>query len=104
MGDVRRRGDDGQFVAFISDSAKLGGTFVRWAYVHNMKTGVTEPILPTDNFDLDLSGSSRYVAVVVSGNLDTRDPTAALGFVNAVKDLPMKTTAGGMLYVFTLPR
>jgi len=41
---------------------------------------------------------------VVSGNLDTRDPTAALGFVNAVKDLPMKTTAGGMLYVFTLPR
>ena len=26
------------------------------------------------------------------------------GFANAVKDLPMRTTAGGMLYVFTLPR
>jgi Tol biopolymer transport system component len=70
---VPRINDDGQFVAFISDSAKLGGTFARWAYVHNMKTGVTEPILPTDNFDLDLSGSSRYVAVVVSGNLDVYD-------------------------------
>jgi WD40-like Beta Propeller Repeat len=65
--------DSGQFVAFISDSAKLGGTFALWAYVRNTKTGVTEPILPTDNFDLDLSGSSRYVALVVSGNLDVYD-------------------------------
>ena len=36
--------------------------------------------------------------------LDPRDPTVALGFANAMKDLPMKTTAGGILYVFTLPR
>jgi lanthanide-dependent methanol dehydrogenase len=36
--------------------------------------------------------------------MDTRDPTGALGFANAVKDLPQKSTAGGMLYVFTLPR
>ena len=27
----------------------------------------------------------------------------ALGFVNAMKDLPDKTTLGGMLYVFGLP-
>ena len=29
--------------------------------------------------------------------------TAALGFVNAMKDLPQATQAGGMLYVFALP-
>ena len=30
--------------------------------------------------------------------------TDALGFANAMKDLPLKSTAGGILYVFTLPR
>jgi hypothetical protein len=70
---VPRIDDSGQFVAFISDSSNLGGTFALWAYVHNRKTGVTEPILPTGNFDLDLSGSSRYVAVVASDNVDVYD-------------------------------
>ena len=51
-----------------------------------------------------VAGVGGWAGAVVSGKLDTRDPTAALGFVNAVKDLPNKTTAGGMLYVFTLPR
>jgi hypothetical protein len=51
-----------------------------------------------------VAGVGGWAGAVVSGKLDTRDPTAALGFTNAVKDLPMKTTAGGMLYVFTLPR
>ena len=51
-----------------------------------------------------VAGVGGWSGAVVSGKLDTRDPTAALGFVNAMKDLPMKTTAGGMLYVFTLPR
>jgi alcohol dehydrogenase (cytochrome c) len=31
------------------------------------------------------------------------DPTGALGFVNAMKDLPQYTAPGGMLYVFALP-
>jgi PQQ-dependent dehydrogenase (methanol/ethanol family) len=31
------------------------------------------------------------------------DPTAALGFANAMKDLPKYTAPGGMLYVFALP-
>jgi PQQ-dependent dehydrogenase (methanol/ethanol family) len=31
------------------------------------------------------------------------DPTAALGFANAMKDLPKYTGPGGMLYVFALP-
>jgi PQQ-dependent dehydrogenase (methanol/ethanol family) len=51
-----------------------------------------------------VAGVGGWAGAVVSAKLDTRDPTGALGFTNAVKDLPMKTTAGGMLYVFTLPR
>jgi PQQ-dependent dehydrogenase (methanol/ethanol family) len=51
-----------------------------------------------------VAGVGGWSGAIVSGKLDSRDPTAALGFVNAVKDLPMKSTAGGILYVFTLPR
>jgi PQQ-dependent dehydrogenase (methanol/ethanol family) len=50
-----------------------------------------------------LSGVGGWAGAVVSGQLDSRDPTAALGFVNAMSDLPQDTTAGGMLYVFGLP-
>ena len=32
-----------------------------------------------------------------------QDPTTALGFANAMKDLSDYTTEGGMLYVFALP-
>jgi hypothetical protein len=41
--------------------------------------------------------------IIVAGGLDKRDGTAALGFVNAMKDLPDVTTKGGTLYVFALP-
>ncbi len=51
-----------------------------------------------------VAGVGGWAGAVVSAKLDTKDPTSALGFTNAVKDLPMKTTAGGMLYVFSLPR
>ena len=51
-----------------------------------------------------ICGVGGWAGTIVSGQMDPRDPTGALGFANAVKDLPMKTTAGGMLYVFTLPR
>ena len=50
-----------------------------------------------------VAGVGGWAGAIVPGKLDPRDPTAALGFVNAVKDLPTKTTAGGMLYVFALP-
>lgn len=50
-----------------------------------------------------LSGVGGWSGAIVSGNLDSRDATAALGFVNAMKDLPRYTTEGGMLYVFGLP-
>lgn len=50
-----------------------------------------------------LSGVGGWAGAIVAGDLDARDPTAALGFVNAVQDLPQKTSKGGMLYVFALP-
>ena len=50
-----------------------------------------------------LSGVGGWAGAIVSGNLDPRDPTGALGFVGAVPDLKQKTTPGGALYVFALP-
>jgi lanthanide-dependent methanol dehydrogenase len=50
-----------------------------------------------------LAGVGGWAGAIVAGGLDGRDGTAALGFVNAMKDLPQHTTKGGTLYVFTLP-
>lgn len=50
-----------------------------------------------------LSGVGGWAGSIVSGDLDPRDSTAALGFVNAMADLKDVTTKGGTLYVFTLP-
>ncbi|MBV9210296.1 MAG: PQQ-dependent dehydrogenase, methanol/ethanol family, partial [Acidobacteria bacterium] len=50
-----------------------------------------------------LAGVGGWAGAIVAGDLDPRDGTAALGFVNAMSDLPEKTTKGGTLYVFALP-
>jgi len=50
-----------------------------------------------------LSGVGGWSGAVVSGPVDPRDGSAALGFVNTMSDLPKYTTAGGTLYVFALP-
>jgi glucose dehydrogenase len=50
-----------------------------------------------------LSGVGGWAGAVVAGELDVRDPTAALGFVNAMRDLPQVTARGGTLYAFALP-
>ncbi|HKO14779.1 MAG TPA: methanol/ethanol family PQQ-dependent dehydrogenase [Gemmatimonadaceae bacterium] len=50
-----------------------------------------------------LAGVGGWSGAVVAGMLDTRDSSSALGFVNAMKDLPQKSTPGGILYVFALP-
>jgi PQQ-dependent dehydrogenase (methanol/ethanol family) len=50
-----------------------------------------------------LSGVGGWAGSVVSAGIDTRDGTAALGFANAMRDLPSETGMGGMLYVFALP-
>lgn len=49
-----------------------------------------------------LSGVGGWAGTIMFG-VDPRDSTAALGFPNAMKDLPQKTSLGGMLYVFGLP-
>jgi lanthanide-dependent methanol dehydrogenase len=50
-----------------------------------------------------LAGVGGWAGAIVSGELDPRDGTGALGFVNATADLPQATTKGGMLYIFGLP-
>jgi lanthanide-dependent methanol dehydrogenase len=50
-----------------------------------------------------LSGVGGWAGSIVAGDLDAKDPTAALGFVGDVPDLKQKTTPGGALYVFALP-
>jgi glucose dehydrogenase len=50
-----------------------------------------------------LSGVGGWAGAIVAGNLDARDPTAALGMANAMSDLPQHSTKGGTLYVFALP-
>jgi hypothetical protein len=42
-----------------------------------------------------LSGVGGWAGAVVAGGLDVRDSSAALGFVNAMKDLPQATTKAG---------
>jgi lanthanide-dependent methanol dehydrogenase len=48
-------------------------------------------------------GVGGWSGAIVSGDLSPDDPTAALGFGNAMKDLPKYTQRGGTLYVFGLP-
>jgi len=50
-----------------------------------------------------LSGVGGWAGTIVSGEIDARDGSAALGFVNAMRDLPKYTVKGGMLHVFALP-
>src|SRR6202012_4146066 len=50
-----------------------------------------------------LSGVGGWSGAIVSGGLNAADGTGALGFLNAMADLPNYTTKGGMLYVFALP-
>ena len=50
-----------------------------------------------------MSGVGGWSGAIVAGDLDPRDSSAALGFVNAMKDLPNYTNKGGTLYIFGLP-
>ena len=49
-----------------------------------------------------MDGVGGWSGAIVAGGIDPRDSTTALGFVNAMKDLPKASTKGGMLYVFSL--
>jgi glucose dehydrogenase len=50
------------------------------------------------------SGVGGWAGAIVSADLDPNDSGAALGFVNAMKDLKSKSSKGGMVYVFALPQ
>ena len=50
-----------------------------------------------------LEGVGGWAGAVVSQDIDTRDGSAALGFSNAMKDLPRHSVKGGKLHVFALP-
>ena len=50
-----------------------------------------------------LSGVGGWAGAAALGVLPDNDPNVALGFANALKDLPQHTPQGGMLYVFSLP-
>ncbi|WP_371877336.1 methanol/ethanol family PQQ-dependent dehydrogenase [Alsobacter ponti] len=50
-----------------------------------------------------LAGVGGWAGAIVAGDLDPRDGTAAMGFVNAMRELKNATTKGGTLYVFRLP-
>jgi PQQ-dependent dehydrogenase (methanol/ethanol family) len=48
------------------------------------------------------AGVGGWSGAIVAGGLDPRDGTAALGFVNAMSDLPQFTNKGGVIYTFGL--
>ncbi len=50
-----------------------------------------------------LSGVGGWAGAAALGIMPEVDPHIALGFANAMKDLPDHTAEGGMLYVFRLP-
>jgi PQQ-dependent dehydrogenase (methanol/ethanol family) len=50
------------------------------------------------------SGVGGWAGAIVTMDLDPRDPTGALGFSNAVKDLKKRVAAGGTVYAFALPQ
>ena len=50
-----------------------------------------------------LSGIGGWPGSIVAGKLDTRDGTAANGWGKALSNIRNEVTAGGTLYVFSLP-
>jgi alcohol dehydrogenase (cytochrome c) len=92
---------DGWFKALDAHSGKL-----LWQF----KTGsgiIGQPITykgpDGKQYVAVLSGVGGWAGAIVAGDLAAADPTAALGFVNAMADLPAHTAKGGTLYVFALP-
>jgi PQQ-dependent dehydrogenase (methanol/ethanol family) len=94
------------------------GTMDGWVKAVNARTGEVLWKFKTGsgsvgNFMTYLGPDGKqYVAVytgvggwsgAVAFGLSPSDPTGALGFVNAMKDLPEYTAPGGTLYVFALP-
>jgi lanthanide-dependent methanol dehydrogenase len=101
-GDVAFYGSmDGWFKAVDARTGKL-----LWRY--KTASGIVGPPMTYRGPDgrqyvAVLSGIGGWSGAIVAGDLDARDPTAALGFVGAMADLPAATSKGGVLYIFGLP-
>jgi alcohol dehydrogenase (cytochrome c) len=103
-------------VAVTASDVAFYGTMDGWFKAVNAKTGeelwkskvgsgvVGQPVTykgpDGKQYVAILAGVGGWSGAIVAGNLDPRDATAALGFVNAKPDLPQATTSGGMLYIF----
>src|SRR4051812_5423631 len=92
---------DGAFKALDAKTGKLLWQFRTSSGIIGQPVSFSAP--DGKQYVAVLSGVGGWAGVVVSGDLDTRDSSAALGFVNAMKDLPKSTVKGGMLHVFALP-
>jgi alcohol dehydrogenase (cytochrome c) len=106
-------------VAVTASDVAFYGTMDGWFKAVNAKTGeelwkskvgsgiVGQPVTykgpDGKQYVAILAGVGGWSGAIVAGGLDPRDATAALGFVNAMPDLPQATTSGGMLYIFGLP-
>jgi PQQ-dependent dehydrogenase (methanol/ethanol family) len=101
-GDVAFYGTmDGWFKAVDAKSGKLLWQFKTGSGVIGQPISYQGP--DGKQYVAVLSGVGGWAGTIVAGDLDARDGTAALGMVNVMKDLPQRTTKGGMLYVFSLP-
>ena len=95
------------------------GTMDRWFKAVNARTGellwqtrvgsgiIGQPITyrgpDGKQYVAILSGVGGWAGAAALGIMPDVDPTTALGFANAMKDLPEHTPQGGMLYVYALP-
>jgi PQQ-dependent dehydrogenase (methanol/ethanol family) len=101
-GDVAFYGTmDGQFKAVDARNGKLLWQFKTASGIIGQP--ITYRGANGQQYVAVLAGVGGWPGAIVSGNLDPRDSSAALGFVNAMRDLPGATQRGGHLYVFALP-
>jgi PQQ-dependent dehydrogenase (methanol/ethanol family) len=91
---------DGAFKAVDARSGKLLWQFKTASGIIGQPISYRGP--DGEQYVAVLAGVGGWAGAVVSARLDPRDGSAALGFVNAMRDLSQATQAGGMLYVFSL--
>src|SRR3569623_3703783 len=92
---------DGWFKAIDATSGKLLWQFQSGSGIIGQPTTYRGP--DGHQYVAILSGVGGWYGAIVSGDLDPRDGSAALGFVNAMRDLKNVTSKGGTLFVFRLP-
>ena len=94
---------DGWFKAVDADSGKLLWRFQTGSGIIGQPTVFRGP--DGREYVAIISGIGGWAGVVVSKNLDTRDPLAAKGWGNMTAELKKVSNKGaGTLFVFALPK